>query len=230
LTDLSVLAGLVFRRASRSEAEASTYYLNGPSSIDSFHRSSRRFEAYSLLTHLSPSTLTRFYLLTMAIESRHRNNSNHIILTPLPEQNRTTRQRRRRKRHHSSPTILLAFAAASFLVGFHLNRGHDFYNYDAGRRRIESSTSKEWTKEWKTSLRQEDSSIRPADNDDVVNFLMKLAEKRPGDLWSLFGMDGGERWVLFILLCSIDWCYFFIGLTECQLGWIINVILSWPTI
>jgi hypothetical protein len=31
--------------------------------------------------------------------------------------------------------------------------------------------------------------IRAGSLDDVVRYLMKLAEKKPGELWSAFGMD-----------------------------------------
>jgi hypothetical protein len=137
----------------------------------------------------------------MAIESRHRSTNNHIILTPLPEQNLTTRQRRRRKRDHSSPVILLAFASAAFLVGFHLNHDSSDSDTNLQRRIIESPPPKEW----KASLQHQqegDASIRPGSVGGVVSFLMNLAEKRPGDLWSLFGMDDdGRRWV-FIHCCA----------------------------
>ncbi|KAL7505374.1 hypothetical protein ACHAXN_002882 [Cyclotella atomus] len=128
----------------------------------------------------------------MAIESRHRSTNNHIILTPLPEQNLTTRQRRRRKRDHSSPVILLAFASAAFLVGFHLNHDSSDSDTNLQRRIIESPPPKEW----KASLQHQqegDASIRPGSVGGVVSFLMNFAEKRPGDLWSLFGMDDDGR-------------------------------------
>jgi hypothetical protein len=127
-----------------------------------------------------------------APEPRHNRRSHTtIVATALPERS-THRQlplpyRRHSNKYRDNPSKLKLLGAlcASFFLGGFVSRA---WLHNEPRSSNAASASSRVSK----SSNGSSGSIRPSSVDNVVKFLMKLAEKKPGDLYNTF-MDGGSN-------------------------------------